>query len=147
MSLPTCADKAAQAYPPKIAQMLDKTDAAAIFSPVLSSISKDAPEVPWFSISAASVEIINAPVTSIIKSRMVATHNFQWGLINCRISFIRSQNPFFIIKILRSIHPLRRGTLPLYQGNIDCVLHKSSCERTKNARLFFQITERTRYLL
>ena len=46
------------------------------------------------SICAARVGIKRAPATSTIASKMVRTHNFQCGLINCKINFIGVSSPF-----------------------------------------------------
>ncbi|OUQ38821.1 hypothetical protein B5E66_05385 [Faecalibacterium sp. An121] len=54
MSLPTCAERAAQVYPPRMAQTLEMREAAAILSPVANSTSRVAPDVPRLSISASS---------------------------------------------------------------------------------------------
>ena len=94
MSLPTCAERAAQVYPPRMAQTLEMREAAAILSPVANSTSRVAPDVPRLSISAAKVEITSAPDTSTINSRMVTAHSFQWGLRNRKINFIVRSYPF-----------------------------------------------------
>lgn len=46
MSLPTCAERAAQVYPPRMAQTLEMREAAAILSPVANSTSRVPPTSP-----------------------------------------------------------------------------------------------------
>ena len=87
MSLPTRAERAAQAYPPPMAQAPASTEMTAMVTPSWTMAAKEEPEVPWLSISATRVGMNRAPATSTIIRTMVSRHVFQWGLRKRKISF------------------------------------------------------------
>ena len=88
MSLPTRAERAAQAYPPPMAQAPASTEMTAMVTPSWTMAAKEEPEVPWLSISATRVGMKSAPATSTISRKMVSAHSFRWGLRKRRMSFM-----------------------------------------------------------
>ena len=58
------------------------------FEDTAQAAVNELPDVPRFSICAASVGINNAPITSRISRITVITNSFQWGFKNRKISFI-----------------------------------------------------------